>query len=74
VDVSSTLGSSVVVVPKTKVSVGKPAFSVAAPTLRSQIQLPVKWYDETIAIYYNKIQSYFLEIAFRPKSFCGPII
>ena len=56
---------SQLIVPKTKLNLGKRAFSVAAPRVWNELPITLKT-SETIAIFRKKFKTYLLQIAFPP--------
>ena len=59
-------------VPKTKLTLGKRAFSVASPRVWNELPINLKT-SETIAIFRKKLKTYLLQIAFPPNIFGCPL-
>ena len=57
--------SEQLIVPKTKLNLGKRAFSVAAPRVWNELPITLKT-SETIAIFRKKLTTYLFQIAFPP--------
>ena len=57
--------SQQLIVPKTKLNLGKRAFSVAAPRVWNELPITLKT-SETIAIFRKKLKTYLFQIAFPP--------
>ena len=57
--------SQQLIVPKTKLNLGKRAFSVAAPRVWNELPIALKT-SETIAIFRKKLKTYLFQIAFPP--------
>ena len=57
--------TSQLIVPKTKLNLGKRAFSVAAPRIWNELPITLKT-SETIAIFRKKLKTYLFQIAFLP--------
>ena len=67
-NIPRTLRSSIsqqLIVPKTKLNLGKRAFSVAAPRVWNELPITLKT-SETIAIFRKKLTTYLFQIAFPP--------
>ena len=60
-------------VPKTKLNIGKCAFSLAAPTIWNYLPITIKSY-EAIDTFREKLKIYLLEIAFAQYIFGGLIL
>ena len=56
---------SQLIVPKTKLNLGKYAFSVAAPRVWNELPITLKT-SETIAIFRKKLKTYLFQLAFPP--------
>ena len=75
-DISRTHRSSVSkqrFVPKTKLSTGKRAFSVAAPIIWNQLPIMIIS-SETVETFHKKLKTYLLEISFPPYIFGGSML
>ena len=57
--------SQQLIVPRTKLNLGKRAFSVAAPRVWNELPIALKT-SETIAIFRKKLKTYLFQIAFPP--------
>ena len=57
--------SQQLIVPKTKLNLGKRAFSVAAPRVWNELPIALKT-SETIAIFRKKLKTYLFQLAFPP--------
>ena len=66
-DIPRQLRSSIsqLIVPKTKLNLGKHAFSVAAPRVWNELPIILKT-SETIAIFQKKLKKFLFQIAFPP--------
>ena len=59
------LSISQIIIPKTKLNLGKRAFSVATPRVWSKLLITLKT-SESLAIFLKKLKTYLFQLAFPP--------
>ena len=73
-DISRTLRTSISFVPKTKLNIGKYAFSVAAPTIRNQLPITIKSYETVATVHKKTYKTHLFEIAFPLYIFSSSLL